>query len=124
MTKEDVEFNQLLEDRLTEKLASFLSKSLTSDIVRQIRNSFKHVINTTCSEYKLNLSEEAVVWVTDQYFKSIKINDNLLMNEQVVINEYQLTELDLGDIVLLYSNFGGSSFGDEITKEFNKRTMS
>ena len=75
-----------------------------------------------CGSHKL--SANALTWLGDQYFKAIKINDDQLMSDTVVINEYTLTELEFNDIQLLRNLFSGTRMGPELNEELQRRSVS
>jgi hypothetical protein len=119
-----IRFYQLLELQLNNQLKKFLFDQLTPNLMREIRESIRSTINDVFSKSRHGLSSNAVTWLTDQYFKGIRLNDDQLMNDQVVINEYKLSELEFNDIQLLRNLFLETSMGPELDAELRRRNAS
>lgn len=121
--KHNQELQQLLEQHLTAALKQFVHESLTPNLMNRIRTTVKKTIDNVISRTQDKLSDKGIMWLTDQYFKGIKMNDDLLMSDQVVINEYKLSELEFSDIELLYGMYDGTDLGIELEKEYHKRML-
>lgn len=119
-----IRFHQLLEVKLNTALKPFLFKELTPPTLRQIRETLREQIDGVFSKSKFKLSDRATTWLTDQYFKAIKINDDQQMTDMVVLNEYKLSELDFNDIQLLRNLFLETKMGPELDAEFRRRNAS
>lgn len=120
----NVRFSILLEASLQTLLEKFLREALTPALMRQIRDAIKNQIVSTFSKSNQKLSSEAVTWLTDQYFKAIKVNDEKSMSDLVVINEYKLSELDFNDIQLFRNLFLDTTMGPELDAELRRRSRS
>ena len=70
------------------------------------------------------MCKEAIVWLSDQYFKRIRLNEDFLMGDQCVINEYKLSQMPYHDIELLKNLFDQTDFGAELEEEYKKRSTS
>lgn len=115
-------FFQLLEERFSQITRRYLQKDLTPDLMREIRTAFQNTVKNVFSQSKkTKLSENAVVWLADQYFKGIHLTDDMLMSDQVVINEYALDELEFNDIEVLNSLFNETSMAPDLLEEFVRR---
>jgi len=116
-------FYQLLEQRFNDILKSenFFQKELTPALIRNIREAFLSQLNYLFSRSNHKLSQLAQVWLCDQYFKEIKINDTQVMSDLVVINEYTLDELTLTDVTLLNDLFSMTKLGPILKENVEKR---
>ena len=120
-----IRFHQLLETQLTNSLQKkFLNEQLTPALMRSIREMIRQQINDVFSKSRFKLSADATTWLTDQYFKGIKLNDDQLMSDQVVINEYKLSELEFNDIQLLRNLFLETTMGPDLDAELRRRSAS
>lgn len=120
-----IRFHQLLETKITNTLQrKFLHEQLTPVLMRSIRESIRQQIDDVFSKSRFKLSPNATTWLTDQYFKGIKLNDDQLMSDQVVINEYKLSELEFNDIQLLRNLFMETTMGPGLDAELRRRSAS
>jgi hypothetical protein len=122
--QKNVRFYHLLEMRLDAVVKEFLGKAITSTTIKEIRNAMLQTIDNIFSKSRFKLSKEAMTWLTDQYFKGIQLNAEYVMNDQVIINEYKLSELTLDDVVLLNKLFNETSMGEALNEEMNRRNVS
>ena len=119
-----MKFYQLLEKRLNDKIKNLSSENESKELdVRLVRNTMRKAIDDIFSKSTHKLSHEATTWLTDQYFKAIKINEDQVMNDQVYINEYKLDELKNSDIKLLHDLFSSTKLGVDLNVELQKRTI-
>ena len=117
-----IRFHQLLEIQINNIIqARFVGQLLTPFLMREIREAIKTQVVDIFSKSKYNLSDKASTWLTDQYFKAIKINDDQTMSDQVVINEYELSELETLDVVLLRNVFVSTHLSANLDTEFYRR---
>jgi len=113
-----------LEGILQKTLKSSEQKELTPLLMREIREGIRESISSVFTQSKHKLSQEATTWLTDQYFKRIKVGKNQVMSDQVVINEYTLSELTFDDVQLLRNLFVETQMGPELDDELKKRSLS
>lgn len=120
-----VRFHQLLEQQLNAILKKrFLNEALTPPKLREIREAFREQISGVFEKSTRRLSPKATTWLTDQYFKAVKVNDDQLMTDMVVLNEYKLSELEFNDIQLLRNLFNETIMGPELEAEYRRRNVS
>ncbi len=117
-----IRFFQLLELQLSKVIKS--SKELTPEGLKQLRGSIRETIDGIFSKSRFKLSTEATTWLTDQYFKAIKVSDDKLISDLVVINEYKLSELEFNDIQLLRNLFLETTLGASLDAELQRRSAS
>ena len=129
MEGKHIRFTQLLESHLNSAIQKeFNGRSeLTTDMLREVRDSLKEKITQvfTRSE-KHKLASESIGWLTNQYFKSIKVSDDVHVSDLVVINDYDLASFPLHDIEMLHNLYSDSSapWASEIHEEYKKRMTS
>ena len=128
MSDKNIKFYQLLEitlnDVLQKTIKSSEQKEINHILMREIRVGINESISSVFSKSKYKLSQEAIMWLSDQYFKRIKISKDQTMSDQVVINEYTLSELTFDDIQLLRNLFIETQMGLELDNELRKRSLS
>jgi hypothetical protein len=114
-------FLDLVAKWLEASLKKFDLAQLTPEMMKEIRKTiydgFKNIFQMSSN----NVSDPALVWISDQFFKSIKVSDDQLLNDIVVINEYQLKEFSDSDITTLSTLFASAEFGDRIVAERLRR---
>lgn len=115
-------FHKLLEDRIIHVVKrDFLNEQLTPDTLRAIRETIRDQLNNIFMKSNFKPSQKAVTWLCDQYFKNIRINDDQLISDTVVINEYTLPELELSDVALFRDLFLETKLGPDLDAELQKR---
>jgi len=119
--RKQVRFYALLEESLNKSIGKFCNEALTPGLMRQIREEIKGQITRLFEASSHKLSFNAQTWLTDQYFKNIKVNDDQSMSDLVVINEYTLTELEFDDIKLLHDLFLDTKMGPGLVTELKRR---
>jgi hypothetical protein len=117
-----VKFYRLLETYVKRLLDAYSGKDLTPDLMHSIRNTIHDRVASVFNQSKQNVSDKAVRWLTDQLFKSIKVDD-MHMADLVVINEYVLSELNDHDVQLLHDLFCETTFGFMLTDELRTRKV-
>jgi len=123
MTSTTPRFYVLLHEQLSKNVNKLsLSDTLTPEQMRLIRNTVFGTIEGVFSKAQRPISRQAMTWLTDQYFKSIKINETQLMSDEVVINEYNLAELKNHDIEVLYELFADTKIGIDLSTEQSRRS--
>lgn len=119
-----IRFAQLLELHVTNVITKkFVNEQLTPLLMRQIREAIRAAIENVFVKSKHNLSNAALTWLTDQYFKAIKLNGEMTMSDQVVIHEYKLSQLPYHDIELLRNLFNETAMAPELEKEYRTRSL-
>lgn len=124
MGNDNVRFYALLETKLSKSIEKFTNEGLTPALMRQVREAIRDQIDGVFSVSKHKLSVDATTWLTDQYFKSIKVNDEQTMSDLVVINEYNLSDLEFNDIQLLRNLFLETKMGPGLDEELKRRSKS
>lgn len=117
-------FHELLELQLNNTIQKFTKKPLTPELMREIREAIRGQIEGVFGKSKFQLSKNAITWLTDQHFKNIRIAEDQLMSDTVVINEYKLSELQFNDILLLRNLFNQTIMGPELEAELKRRSVS
>ncbi len=120
-----IRFHQLLEIQLNNTLKKkFVNEALTPELMRSIRESIRQQLDDVFGKSRFKLSPNAMTWLGDQFFKAIRLNDDQLMSDQVVINEYNLSELEFNDIQLLRNLFLETRMGPDLDAELKRRSAS
>jgi len=119
-----IRFYQVLEVRLNDILKRFFNEPLTPKVMHEMRNTIRQQLEDVFMKSRFRLTPIALSWLTDQYFKGIKINDNQMMNDQIIINEHPLSELQFNDIELMRNLFSETTMGEALEEEYRKRTSS
>jgi len=120
-----LKFYSLLEDRISKILVTEFSikklSDLTPETLRSIRDRIKQEITTLFENTNQDLSSPARIWLTDQFFKSIRISDSQMISDLVVIHEYELSDLTNSDISVLKNILFETKLFDKLKVEHDKR---
>ncbi len=130
---QSVRFVQLLETHINTKLQKeFKNEQLTIELLKKVRDQLRVSLSEIfCKHEKYRLSENAVNWLANQYFASIKVGidadkKDIHVYDLVVINDYNLSELPYHDVELL-NNLYSTTVAPWVTslkEEYEKRTRS
>lgn len=127
MEGKPVRFTQLLEQHLNKVIKKeFDNRDLDPPTLHSIRNRLKELIAGIFGKSSHKLDERAVVWLTDQYFKAIRVDDDYDMVNLVIINEYKLEDLPYHDIELLRNLYSTSTapWAADLEAEYHRRSQS
>jgi len=126
MAGKNVRFAQLLEihisNVITKKYITDKESFVTANFFKEVRETVKSTIEGVFAKSKYKLGTEALVWLSDQYFKAVKIN-GAMMGEQVIINEYKLSSMPYSDIELMRNLFNESAIGVVLEEEYRSRSQ-
>lgn len=123
MANDNIRFHELLDSHLMNVLKpKFLNETLTPKVLREIHSLIRSTIEGIFMKSSQVISGEALSWLTDQYFKNIKVNDTQHVSDLVVLNEYVLDELKYTDIQLLCNLFSDHRIGHDLEIELRKRS--
>jgi len=126
--KQNVRFYQLLDIQLASKLKKFSNEPMTPVTLHLIRETINDTLNAVFSASRHKLSQPAVKWLADQYFKLVTFTTTDRGEQRVVdlvvIHEYKLSMLDFNDVQLLHNLFVETPFGEDLHKEYAARTAS
>lgn len=124
-----VRFAELLRLNLNDKIKKkFADGRLLDDIVlREVRDCVRETITDIFAKSKHPLSEKAINWVANQYFKSIEIgttDGKVSIAEIVVINDYALSDMSFTDIQLMKNLFNETDMSTALNEEYSRRSAS
>lgn len=121
--RKDRQIQERLDKQLRIVLEKYLREPLTPLTMKCIREDIIFCVKTLLSEEAIT-ETAPIYWLSDFIFKRIKLNGGILMSDQVVINEYKLSELSSSDIFVLERLFRDTDIGNELEKERAKRLLS
>jgi len=123
--KQHVRFSQLLTIHVNNVVQKkFVNEQLNDAMLRSLRDTIKGTINEVFRRSNHNLEEKSLVWLTDQFFKRVKVNDDQSVNDMVVIHEYKLSQLPYHDVELLRNLFNNTELSVELEEEYKQRSTS
>lgn len=111
-------------ESLLQNIASTSDVDLSPDGLKRLRNDMQAAVK---SQFPEGLSREAIVWLTDRYFKAINVSHatgepDQSMMDLVVLNEYDLNDLTIDDVKTLYDVFSTTLLGQELATNLKKRS--
>lgn len=95
----------------------FIFSEFSPATLKSMRESIKECVRTHVESRSLLLGEAAVTWLTDQFFKRLRVNAEQLIADLVVINEWSVRELAGNDIITLSDLLRGSPLEKEIERQ-------
>jgi hypothetical protein len=96
----DRQIQERLDKQLRTILEKYLYEHLTPITMKCIREDIIFCVKTLLSEEAITKTAP-IYWLSDFIFKRIKLNGDMLMSDQVVINEYKISELSTSDIFMV-----------------------
>jgi hypothetical protein len=118
-----IRFSKLLELHLLNVVRKkFTNEQLTPATLRMIRDEIRSHVDAIFAKSSFKLSEEARGWVANQYFKSIKVNNDQPVSDLVIINEFKLDKLTYSELELLKNLFNETAPGQELLVEWDRRS--
>lgn len=129
----DIRFIDKLEYHLYVQLNKFVNKTLTHELLEDMFGTIYRTMNNIFSkETTFKLSEKAINYISNEYFKCIYMDDALIVSNKTV-DEYPMTtkninmmhvelkELSKKDLEVLSFVFSNADFADKINYELRKR---
>lgn len=127
MEHNTIRFAELLELHINNSIKSKFTTApdgLTPAMMKEVRNEIRHRIDSVFTKSKHKLTDKASSWLTDQFFKRVRVNDEQVMSDLVVMNEYKLSQLSYDDVQLLKNLFNRTQFAEELEEEYRRRSTS
>lgn len=119
---ETIRFHEILEMRLRSTMKKFVGKDLNPIVLRAVRNAMFDDVKRVITSSSIKLSEQALGWITNQYFKNTGLNgEEGTINELVIVNDYQLSSFSDHDVTVLDNLFNDTFFGDQLEVERSRR---
>jgi hypothetical protein len=118
-------FSQLLEqhiNRVVKRL--YVDETLTPVVLKSIHATVRREIDTVFMRSSHKLEDAARSWLADQFFKAIRINDDVTVGDQVITNEYRLDQLSYHDVELLRNLFDQTGLSESLNEEMQHRSLS
>lgn len=129
MAEKHVRFAELLVLHLNTRVKKQFPQGTTINQgkLREIRDCVRDTCLEVFSKSSHGLSADAINWIANQFFKSIKMSTtdgSTTINDLVVINEYNLSELPYHDIELMRNLFNETEMGQQLNEEYQRRSTS
>lgn len=122
-------FRFRLDDGVRKNLAHLATgKEINQTLVNQIWDIVIAEIRNTCDEHNMFLTDNAVVWLAESYFKkAIKLksteSSDVLGTQTTSNNDVNIALLSAEDVGCLLQHLKGSIFESELLDESKKRTI-
>jgi glutamyl/glutaminyl-tRNA synthetase len=126
VAQKHVRFAELLTLHLSNKIKKAFphGTSLNDVKLREIRDCIRDTVREVFNKSSYTLAPESINWIANQYFKSIRINNEQTVNDIIIINEYKLADLPYHDIQLMRSLFNETQMFHELEAEYCRRNAS
>lgn len=124
-----VRFAELLRLALNTKIKKKFASGQTLDhvMLREIRDCVRDTVTEIFSKSKHPISEQAMHWVANQYFKSIQLgttDGTKTMGDLIVINDHNLGDMSFTDIQLMKNLFNETDMSIALNEEYRRRSAS
>lgn len=101
------------------------SDALSPEAMRSIKDTVRDAVDSVfLKSDRFSLSTNARSWLTEQYFKRIRINEDQCISDVVVLHEHTLSQLTRDDVELLRTLFNGTALGQQLADELRHRDAS
>ena len=125
MAKKQIRFAELLTLHVNNTIKKqFLNESLTPQLLRSMRDCVHRTISDVFMRSSHTLSPKALNWLSNQYFKSIKLNGSDTVEDITVFNDYPLSELTFSDVQLMRNLFNETALSTQLEEEYRRRSTS
>ena len=119
-----VRFAELLELHINNVIKrDFSAKEPTPTMLKEMHVEIRRQVDNVFTMGRNRLTPEARSWLTDQFFKAVKLNSGQLVSDLIVTNEHKLALMPLSDIGLLHGLFDRSYFHDQLKEEYQRRSQ-
>ncbi len=118
---EQIRFHEILEAKLRSTIKKFIGRDLKPSVLKELRDAMVDDVTRVFNASNVKLTENALSWVGTQYFKTVNLNDNGIMAELVIVNDFKLADFPDADIETLYNLFNTAWFGEEVEQERARR---
>lgn len=127
MAGKHIRFAHLLEQRLAATIKRRFGSGglpINEDLIRVIRDHIRDEITEVFAKSTQHLSFEALAWLADQHLKCVKANEDQVVGDLIIINEYPLADMPFSDIELMRNLFNETVLGPALEEEYAKRSQS
>ena len=124
MAGKHIRFAELLEQHVTNVITKkFMHEALTPALMRDMRDTIKTTVGIVFDRSNHSLTPAALGWLSNQFFKAIKVNGDEKISEQIIMNDYNLSQLSYHDIELLRNLFNETDLRWVLEEEYKRRTL-
>ena len=113
-----------LESKVSSKLYQFRDRIGNSvELLKEVKEAVGIAVTGVFEKRKLELSQQALSYITSNYFKKCAINGKNV-NDLIVANDYTLNEMSYNDIKIMNNVLNDSFLGPALEAEYVKRNVS
>jgi hypothetical protein len=99
------------DDRLNDSTCSLIYQDIYQQLLEVLKGS------------SLNVHQDTVNWLSQQYYDGIKINGNSSLNPNIFTKRPNLTDLPTKDLVVLLAMTQKTGFARDVAEELKKRGL-
>jgi len=99
------------DDRLNDSTCSLIYQDIYQQLLEVLKGS------------SLNVHQDTVNWLSQQYYDGIKINGNSSLNPNIFRKRPNLTDLPTKDLVVLLAMTQKTGFARDVAEELKKRGL-
>jgi hypothetical protein len=111
-------FSDYIEEYLNYNLNSFVGSGLNRESLISIQRMIYDKLNEIFLKCNFSLEEKTVQFISDQYFKNINFNSNIMTPIEIENNINKISNSDLDMIMKLFHD---TDFASEIENEISRR---
>jgi hypothetical protein len=116
-------FASTFENVLSIKLSELYNKEVTVEYLHEVRgliaNMFLECLNE--SVYASSISVNGAQWLVNEIFKNIQLASDTKINDLIVTNDVELSEIDVNSLTSLREMFEGTRVYDALEVEHQRR---
>jgi hypothetical protein len=114
-------FFDSIENVITANLKSFSNQSLNKQTCFMMYQSIFNSVVEVFSQAKVNVSNEFMNYVSQQFYLDVRVNDNVRLDPNIFTKLAKVTELNDFDLRVAASLFQGTHFFKPVYDELKKR---
>jgi hypothetical protein len=113
--------NSQIDKMLKQKYQFVVSDANVNNLLKDISNDIKEIVECRLKEENSDISEEATTWLKNVLFQKVSLADGLSISDLIVMNNYSLDELSYNDLTILSNLLKGSEFEFSLKKELKNK---
>ena len=114
-------FNEVVSRLLSDKLKSFDNKSLNVATCLEIYTSIFETLAEIFETSNIQLSNESLNYLAQQYYDGILINENEELNPNIFTQRAKLENIETKELALLAVMLNGTDFSLPLIQEIKRR---
>lgn len=122
--QEKQRFAEMIDIVLTKIIGAYVGwEGNARDFLQEVRHVIFERLNEIFARCNFRLSERSVRWLSDEYFKRVKLNGAQQVGELIILSdEVDVKTIPGSDLEIMTNLFDETDFADVLVKEKRRRS--